>query len=83
MLTDVIMPDMRGQVLAELMLNRYRGMAVIFMSGYTDNALAHSGELPPGVTFLQKPFSPEVVLRKVREVLDRRMKQPYQQRKAV
>jgi len=74
LLTDVIMPEMRGQELAEKLLQTSPGMAVIYMSGYTDNALIHSGALPGAApdNFLQKPFTPDRVLRLVREVLDRR-----------
>ncbi len=70
MLTDVVMPAMRGQELAEQLRERYPNMAVIYMSGYTDNALMHSGALPEGTAFLQKPFTPDVVLRRIRDVLD-------------
>ncbi|MFB3815664.1 MAG: PAS domain S-box protein [Terriglobales bacterium] len=70
LLTDVVMPDMRGQQLAAELISSKPDLAVIYMSGYTDNALTHAGSLPPGTTFLQKPFTPEVVLRRVREVLD-------------
>ncbi len=83
LLTDVIMPDMRGQELAEQLQRRYADMSVIYMSGYTDNALIHSGSMPPGTRFLQKPFTPDVVLRRVREVLDEATQRGQRQRKAV
>jgi DNA-binding response OmpR family regulator len=70
LVTDVVMPGMRGQVLAKELLRRNSSMAVIYMSGYTDNALVHHDAIPKGVAFLQKPFTPEVLLRRVREVLD-------------
>jgi len=70
LLTDVVMPGMRGQELANHILRRFPEMPVVYMSGYTDNALMHSGSLSEGTNFLQKPFTPDVVLRKVREVLD-------------
>jgi PAS domain S-box-containing protein len=70
LLTDVVMPEMRGQVLAAKLLKRFPDMLVVYMSGYTDNALVHSGSLAPGTTFLQKPFTPDLVLRRIREVLD-------------
>ncbi len=70
LLTDVILPEMRGQQLADQLTRRYPGLTVMYMSGYTDNALMHGGTLPEGTKFLQKPFTPDVVLRKIREVLD-------------
>ncbi len=75
LLTDVIMPEMRGQDLAEKLLQQSPGLAVIYMSGYTDNALVHNGSFPGAApnNFLQKPFTPDRVLRLVREVLDRRL----------
>jgi PAS domain S-box-containing protein len=82
LLTDVVLPQMRGQVLAEKLLQRYPQMLVVYMSGYTDNALIHSGVLPPSTVFLQKPFTPDVVLRKIREVLDHAAKQRQAQRRA-
>ncbi len=75
LLTDVVMPHMRGQQLAEELSVRQPNLAVIYMSGYTDNALMHSGALPPGTTFLQKPFTPDVVLRRVREVLNEHLRE--------
>jgi PAS domain S-box-containing protein len=70
MMTDVIMPAMSGGDLA----NRVQGirpeMRVLFMSGYTDTAIVHHGVLAPGTAFLEKPFTPLTVARKVREVLE-------------
>ncbi len=83
LLTDVIMPEMRGPQLGAELLARHPGMLVMYMSGYTDNALMHSGSLPDGTMFLQKPFTPDVVLRRVREVLDKTASEPRTERRVV
>ncbi len=83
LLTDVIMPEMRGHHLAAELTQRHPDTLVIYMSGYTDNALVHAGSLPEGTTFLQKPFTPDVVLRRVREVLDQAAAASHQTRRAV
>jgi len=70
LLTDVVMPGMNGRVLAEHMLQRQPGMKVLYMSGYTDSFIAGHGVLDPGTHLLHKPFIEEVLIRKVREVLD-------------
>jgi CheY-like chemotaxis protein len=69
-LTDVIMPGMNGYQLTQLLLDKRSGLRVLFMSGYTDGAVLRSATVPPEAAFLQKPFSPATLLRKVREVLD-------------
>ncbi|MHB8868790.1 MAG: PAS domain S-box protein [Thermoleophilia bacterium] len=72
LLTDVILPGMNGRELAEALAERQQTpAAVLFMSGYTKNAIVHDGRLDEGIDFLEKPFSPEALLRKIREVLDR------------
>lgn len=67
LVTDIIMPYLNGKLLAEQLAQLYPDLKIIFMSGYTDNTV---GELPPEVSFLQKPFSPVSLVHKVRQVLD-------------
>ena len=70
LLTDVVMPGINGRVLAEQLLPRQPGMKVLYMSGYTDSFIAGHGVLEPGTHLLHKPFTDEVLIRKVRQVLD-------------
>jgi len=70
LLTDVVMPGMNGRVLAEQLLPRQPGMRVLYMSGYTDSFIAGHGVLEAGTHLLHKPFTDEVLIRKVRQVLD-------------
>lgn len=70
--TDVIMPQMSGKDLYDQIKSQLPEIKVLLMSGYTDDALAHHGVLDEGFFFLEKPFSPAKIARKVREVLDTR-----------
>ena len=70
LLTDVIMPGMNGRELARILAETRPRMRVLYMSGYTDAAISQQGILAPGTAFLSKPFTPDVLARKVREVLD-------------
>ncbi len=71
LMTDVVMPDMTGQEVAEALLARDPSLTVIFQSGYTYDVMVRQGIWDAQVAFLKKPFSREVLSQKVREVLDR------------
>ncbi len=72
MITDVVMPKMGGKETAERLKTLHPQMKVIYMSGYTDDAIVRHGVLAPGLNFLEKPFSPKGLAHKVREVLDKK-----------
>ncbi len=71
LLTDVVMPGLNGRELANRLAGLRPDAKVIFMSGYTDDAVTRHGVLEPGSAYVQKPFTPDAIARKVREVLDR------------
>jgi two-component system cell cycle sensor histidine kinase/response regulator CckA len=70
LLTDVVLPDASGKVLAEELSELRPGLKTLYMSGYPDNTIAHHGVLDAGIAFLQKPFNPVALARQVRAVLD-------------
>jgi CheY-like chemotaxis protein len=70
LLTDLIMPGPSGVELAEQLRNLRPRVRVLFMSGYSDNAIVRDGLLGESAAFLQKPFTPEELLRKLRHVID-------------
>jgi CheY-like chemotaxis protein len=71
LLTDVVMPGASGPELTRRLVERRPALKVIYMSGYTEDALGQHGVLNPGVVFLHKPFTSETLGRKICEVLAR------------
>jgi len=69
LITDVVMPKTSGRALADVLTIRRPALKVLYMSGYTDDAIAHHGVLDPGTALLPKPFTPESLLKQVRAVL--------------
>ncbi|OLC06005.1 MAG: hypothetical protein AUH41_13780 [Gemmatimonadetes bacterium 13_1_40CM_66_11] len=70
LVADVVMPGPSGRELARRLAEFRPETKILYVSGYTDDAIVHHGMLEPGLNFLQKPFTPAVLARKVREVLD-------------
>ena len=70
LIADVILPGPSGRELARRLAVARPDTKVVYVSGYTDDAIVHHGMLEPGLNFLQKPFTPATLARKVRDVLD-------------
>lgn len=70
LLTDIVMPEMSGKELADKLRSQCPDLKMLFMSGYTDEAIVHHGVLDSDVGFIQKPFTPAALVKKLREVLD-------------
>jgi PAS domain S-box-containing protein len=71
LVTDVVMPGMSGPELAERLASTSSALKVLYLTGYADDAVAHHGVLEPGTSLLHKPFTPDALARRVREVLDK------------
>ena len=69
-ISDVIMPQMGGQVMADWLKTKHPELRILFTSGYTDEAIVHHGVLDPAIAFLSKPYSVATLTRRVRELLD-------------
>lgn len=75
-LTDVVMPGMSGRQLADQLIPLHPNLKVVYMSGYTDNAVIHHGVLEEGVNYIQKPFTIDGLMKRMREVLDKSSSPP-------
>jgi CheY-like chemotaxis protein len=73
LLTDVVMPGTSGPELVRQLIQRRPDLKVVYMSGYTTEAIVQRGVLEPGIAFLHKPFTSDTLARKLREVLDERV----------
>jgi CheY-like chemotaxis protein len=76
LLTDVVMPGMTGRDLADRMVTLLPGLPVLFMSGYTDDAIVQYGVLDPGVAYIAKPFTADSLGQKIRETLSAQVDGP-------
>jgi two-component system cell cycle sensor histidine kinase/response regulator CckA len=72
LLTDIVMPGVSGPQLSAQLLARRPGLGVVYMSGYTEEAMVHRGVVESDIVFVQKPFNSETLGRKIREALERR-----------
>lgn len=72
LLTDIVMPGMNGRQLAEEACRRLPGLKVLYMTGYSRNAVVHQGRLDQGVNLLQKPISQAELAHRVRVLLDKK-----------
>ena len=70
-LTDVVMPGASGPALTEQLVQRRPGLKIVYMSGYTEDAITQHGVVKAGIAFLHKPFTSETLARKIRDALDR------------
>ena len=81
LITDVVMPDLRGPDLAKRLVAQRPGLTTLFMSGYMDDTLEEdTTSLPVPVDFIHKPFLPSALVAKVREMLDRRRRSGVEHR---
>jgi CheY-like chemotaxis protein len=68
LLTDIVMPGMNGRMLAQEALKRFPRLKVLYMTGYSRNAIVHQGRLDPGVALIQKPFSQDALAQRLRSL---------------